>query len=287
MHKRTALFKGLVVVDEFEEGGGGGGADLPVGLLGDVLYHDGADWVAKQVSTLGFATTSWVASQNYVNTYDARLSNARPASDVYAWAKAYSKPNYNFTEISSATVEMVDVGFVNRKVIIANNKAGNGYISRASLALTNGANGFSPVILGVGMNDAGTSWTDFSFNPDGHLQSPKGTFWNSGNAGTSAHDWSAKKVVLGDLGLFNNADRLAVTTENEMYARGISVDSLLCSYSYSDYIHVPENGIFIRGRARMWMGVDVEDVNAVSNFSGTTNINGTLFCKGLVVVNSY
>ncbi len=32
---------------------------------------------------------------------DSRLSNARPASDVYAWAKASSKPSYSWSEISS------------------------------------------------------------------------------------------------------------------------------------------------------------------------------------------
>ena len=31
---------------------------------------------------------------------DSRLSNARPASDVYAWAKASSKPSYSWSEIS-------------------------------------------------------------------------------------------------------------------------------------------------------------------------------------------
>jgi len=32
---------------------------------------------------------------------DARLSNSRPASDVYAWAKASSKPSYSWSEITS------------------------------------------------------------------------------------------------------------------------------------------------------------------------------------------
>lgn len=32
---------------------------------------------------------------------DSRLSNARPASDVYAWAKASSKPSYSWNEITS------------------------------------------------------------------------------------------------------------------------------------------------------------------------------------------
>ena len=31
---------------------------------------------------------------------DSRLSNARPASDVYSWAKASSKPSYSWNEIS-------------------------------------------------------------------------------------------------------------------------------------------------------------------------------------------
>jgi len=31
---------------------------------------------------------------------DSRLSNARPASDVYSWAKASSKPSYAYSEIS-------------------------------------------------------------------------------------------------------------------------------------------------------------------------------------------
>ena len=35
-----------------------------------------------------------------VNTNDSRLSNSRPASDVYAWAKAANKPSYSYSEIS-------------------------------------------------------------------------------------------------------------------------------------------------------------------------------------------
>lgn len=33
---------------------------------------------------------------------DSRLSNARPASDVYSWAKQSSKPSYSFSEISGS-----------------------------------------------------------------------------------------------------------------------------------------------------------------------------------------
>ena len=37
---------------------------------------------------------------------DSRLSNARPASDVYSWAKASSKPSYSWSEISSKPTSM-------------------------------------------------------------------------------------------------------------------------------------------------------------------------------------
>ena len=38
-----------------------------------------------------------------VLTNDSRLSNARPASDVYTWAKASTKPSYNLDEVSDGT----------------------------------------------------------------------------------------------------------------------------------------------------------------------------------------
>lgn len=40
------------------------------------------------------------SSDLVVKCNDSRLSNSRPASDVYAWAKASTKPSYNFSEIS-------------------------------------------------------------------------------------------------------------------------------------------------------------------------------------------
>ena len=37
---------------------------------------------------------------------DSRLSNARPASDVYSWAKASTKPSYSYSEISGAPTKV-------------------------------------------------------------------------------------------------------------------------------------------------------------------------------------
>lgn len=42
---------------------------------------------------------------NYVTTSDSRLSDARPASDVYKWAKSVNKPNYSKGEIGLANVD--------------------------------------------------------------------------------------------------------------------------------------------------------------------------------------
>ena len=50
----------------------------------------------KDVASTGNASTTQVVMGN-----DSRLSNARPASDVSAWAKASSKPSYSWDEITS------------------------------------------------------------------------------------------------------------------------------------------------------------------------------------------
>lgn len=42
---------------------------------------------------------------NYVKTDDYRLTNSRPASDVYSWAKASTKPSYTLDEISDGTTK--------------------------------------------------------------------------------------------------------------------------------------------------------------------------------------
>jgi hypothetical protein len=44
-----------------------------------------------------------VAAASFVQTTDSRLSDARRASDVYAWAKAASKPSYTYAEVGSVS----------------------------------------------------------------------------------------------------------------------------------------------------------------------------------------
>lgn len=46
-------------------------------------------------------TTAWSAWTTLIESNDPRLTNSRPASDVYGWAKAASKPSYSWSEIGS------------------------------------------------------------------------------------------------------------------------------------------------------------------------------------------
>jgi hypothetical protein len=61
-------------------------ANTTISAAGAELIND-ADATA-QIATLGAVATG-----------DSRLSDARPASDVYAWAKAASKPAYTAAEV--------------------------------------------------------------------------------------------------------------------------------------------------------------------------------------------
>lgn len=47
------------------------------------------------------ALSSFTNDSGFIMGSDSRLTNARPASDVYSWAKASSKPSYTWTEISN------------------------------------------------------------------------------------------------------------------------------------------------------------------------------------------
>lgn len=104
-----------------------------------------------------------------------------PASDVYAWAKATTKPTYQFNEIGDAATINQNPGVAQRKVIVAGGTNGQGYYSRVGLGLAHGAAGyaFSPAILSVGTDDAGTAFMDFYFYSGGTMTAPGGFFQTS------------------------------------------------------------------------------------------------------------
>lgn len=69
--------------------GAGDVEEIPCTPAGRAILDDAN--AAAQIATLGAVATG-----------DARLSDARPASDVSAWAKAGTKPAYNYSEVGAA-----------------------------------------------------------------------------------------------------------------------------------------------------------------------------------------
>lgn len=95
----TYKYKGSVTADKLPTSGQ---------VVGDVYNITNDSSYGKAGMNVAWNGTTWdalgsnVDLSNYVTTSDSRLSNARPASDVYAWAKAASKPSYSASEIGAA-----------------------------------------------------------------------------------------------------------------------------------------------------------------------------------------
>lgn len=146
------------------------------GYLNAVIFKD--SWVVEDSNTISDICYRISKADGYHRWCSlARLKSvlgSMPASDVYAWAKQANKPAYNINEIYDANVVWVDAETVNRKIFIANHKP-EGYISRAAIGLTNPSNRFSPVTVSAGLNDNGTSWADWVFDPaNGRITNPSG-----------------------------------------------------------------------------------------------------------------
>lgn len=93
----TYKYKGSVTADKLPTSGQ---------VVGDVYNITNDSSYGKAGMNVAWTGTTWdalgsnVDLSNYVTTSDSRLSNARPASDVYAWAKAAKKPSYSASEIN-------------------------------------------------------------------------------------------------------------------------------------------------------------------------------------------
>lgn len=68
--------------------------------LGDTMLSSVSDGDALVFDD---AVGKWV-NQEVVKNSDPRLSDARPASDVSAWAKSSTKPSYNKSEVGLGNV---------------------------------------------------------------------------------------------------------------------------------------------------------------------------------------
>jgi predicted phage tail protein len=94
------------------KGGGTGGYSIaPDGTL-NIPAGTGTTATWGSISgSLSSQTDLVSALSGKVGTSDSRLTDARPASDVYAWAKAASKPGYSFGEIGSGPISATTGNF--------------------------------------------------------------------------------------------------------------------------------------------------------------------------------
>ena len=223
--------------------------------------------------TCGYATTAGSATTaGYATT-----AGSAPASDVYSWAKASTKPSYNFNEIQDAADLGVSIGTVTRRVLLTRTKTNQGYRSRAAIGLTNESGKFSPVILSVGTNDGGTSWMDYTFTADGWFHSEKVrsrnvTIWGNQVTDDSkglfiqASDWSNRAWITWN-GNTETTDYLNIHSVygniNLTPAKNVGIGTT----SPSQKLHV-EGNIYANGRA----SINTTSTTGILNVSrGSTN----------------
>lgn len=114
---------------------------------------------------------------------DSRLSNARPASDVYAWAKASTKPSYGWSEISGRPTN---------------------YLTGGSQTTTSSANGGSNVFTFTKADDTTATFTvkngsQGSVGPTGP-QGPVGPTGPKGKDGTNGDSITGPTGPRGPVG---------------------------------------------------------------------------------------
>ena len=74
-------------------------------VAGGVMVGNGLN-ISSGILSVGYGSVAGTACQGN----DARLSNSRPASDVYTWAKQSAKPGYSWSEIGSKPTTLAGYG---------------------------------------------------------------------------------------------------------------------------------------------------------------------------------
>lgn len=91
----NASYTGLQILKIFGFGGVGWTTPSNMAKYGRLYSYD-------HNQTAIFPGGITARGQNVVLNNDSRLSNSRPASDVYSWAKEQNKPSYSYSEITGS-----------------------------------------------------------------------------------------------------------------------------------------------------------------------------------------
>ena len=120
-------------------------------------------------------TNTWRPLGTAANTAcagnDSRLSNSRPASDVYSWAKASSKPSYSWSEITSKPSTFTPASHTHAYIPLSGGTI-TGSIIRSS--------GGSWISARNNVAVRGTATGKYSWNPVVGQATPNG-YWTIGN----------------------------------------------------------------------------------------------------------
>ena len=157
-------------------------------ILGTSQYGFGYDNKGFPVSGAfisfgGFSddyTTQIIASYKngdrmYFRTYDGDLKKWNTWQQLALMKDISPVGSMRFDQILDAQDTLIEPNQITRRVIDCHSKIGQGYRSRAAIGLTNKAFKFSPVVISAGLNDDGTEWADWIFNPDnGRIITPDG-----------------------------------------------------------------------------------------------------------------
>lgn len=194
---------------------------------------------------------------------DSRLSNARPASDVYAWAKAASKPSYTKSEVGLGNVD--NTADANKSVKYATsagsaNKASSASSADTALALTKSKTIYDAIYpVGIILPFANTTDPNDVFT---------GTTWTKTalgktliGAGTYSDGTTSKTFAVGDTG---GKYKVALATGN------------LPSHSHSISLEVRREAIEI-GSGSTTGYIPARGIQSTSTYSntGTTGSTGS------------
>lgn len=130
---------------------------------------------------------------------DSRLSNARPASDVYSWAKASTKPSYSWEEITGKPSTFTPSSHTHNKLdSLGNIKAETGKTSQSTsgLSMQQAYNNGYPVSYGNVLNLNGQGQGQILVSWAGNGSTPASKMYFRGKTDNNAGDWSSWNEVI-------------------------------------------------------------------------------------------
>ncbi|MDA3906523.1 MAG: tail fiber domain-containing protein [Bacteroidales bacterium] len=209
-----------------------------------------------------FGTTSGTVTQGN----DSRLSDARPASDVYAWAKASTKPTYTYSEVGAQIAGSYETAFSKNTAF---NK--NFGISSTTVAYGNHNHASDYDNFGyVSIGDGTTTEPIYSQDP----------FYILGGTGISTSLIGNQLTITNDISSSSFVPYTGATTTVNLGNNGVYAgESHFAFGTYSD----PDAGT---GRG-IKIGAGGLAVNGTSKFNSAISVTGTVTATSTMTATNF